>query len=142
MIQTRTLRAFLVVAIEALSLVMLATAARTEPIQHEGLPTATPISQTLVDSANTSPEAVTESVPNQVLDNSTDANATPKLLHSPTEPPFSRGVGGITNATSTEVKILTHTPNAILDVPATALTLQFPVGAEVELKVNGVTVDS
>ncbi|MBW4638748.1 MAG: hypothetical protein KME05_11030 [Gloeocapsa sp. UFS-A4-WI-NPMV-4B04] len=162
-LQTRTLRAFLVVAIEALSLVMLATAARTETIQSEGLPTDQ-ISQTLVDSGNTSPE----SVPPEVLDTSIDANATadppnPPLQEGqeastnespeisqisqtqtdpPISPPSEGGLGGITSAASTEVRILTPTPNAVVDVPATAVTLQFPVGAEVELKVNGVTVDS
>lgn len=71
-----TLRAFLVVAIEALSLVMLAPAARTEPIQPEKLPTATTTSQTEVNSANNAPEAATESLPAEV----SEPNGT-KLSH-------------------------------------------------------------
>ncbi|AUS99885.1 hypothetical protein CLI64_05490 [Nostoc sp. CENA543] len=39
------------------------------------------------------------------------------------------------------VKILTPTPNSVVDIPATAVTVQFPVGSQVELRVNGVLVD-
>jgi hypothetical protein len=39
------------------------------------------------------------------------------------------------------VRILTPTDNAIVDVPATTVILQFPVGSQVELRVNGTLVD-
>ncbi|MEA5580400.1 TonB-dependent receptor [Nodularia harveyana UHCC-0300] len=39
------------------------------------------------------------------------------------------------------VNILTPAPNAIADVPASTVILQFPVGQEIELRVNGVLAD-
>ena len=94
-LQTRTLRAFLVVAIEAFSLVMLASAARTEPMQLEVLPTATKTSQTVVNSANDAPQAATQPVPGEVSDSTTDANTTPATLEivqpDPPNPPLQRG---------------------------------------------------
>ncbi len=41
-----------------------------------------------------------------------------------------------------DVKIITPTSNTVLDVPATSVVLQFPPGAKVELRVNGVLVES
>ena len=46
------------------------------------------------------------------------------------------------SALSTPLTIIEPAPQAVLDVPATAVTLQFPKGATVELRVNGVLVDS
>ncbi|MCF4967639.1 TonB-dependent receptor [Nostoc sp. CMAA1605] len=48
----------------------------------------------------------------------------------------------IPNPQSPTVKILSPTPNSVVDVPATAVTVQFPVGSQVELRVNGVLVDA
>ena len=161
-LQTRTLRAFLIVAIEALSLVMLATAARTEPIQPENLPTATTISQTEVNSANNAPEAATELLPSEISEPlTTDTDVTPELDNVQPEaateslpsepsttdtnvtPELDNAQPEATNApVSTEVKILTSTPDTVLDIPATAVTVQFAVGSQMELKVNGVAVDS
>ncbi|AFZ58488.1 TonB-dependent receptor [Anabaena cylindrica FACHB-243] len=42
---------------------------------------------------------------------------------------------------STAIKILTPTENRIFDVPATTVILQFPVGSQVELRVNDTLVD-
>ncbi|MCC5668810.1 TonB-dependent receptor [Nostoc sp. CHAB 5784] len=47
-----------------------------------------------------------------------------------------------TPAISTVIKILTPTPDSVVDVPATTVTVQFTVGSQVELRVNGVLVDS
>jgi hypothetical protein len=44
--------------------------------------------------------------------------------------------------TSTAIKILTPTPDSVVDVQATSVTVQFPVGSQVELRVNGMLVDS
>jgi hypothetical protein len=44
--------------------------------------------------------------------------------------------------TSSSIKLLNPSPNAVLDVPATTVVLQFPVGANVELRVNNTIVDS
>lgn len=65
----------------------------------------------------------------------TDTNATPETLNN--AQPEATNV-----PVSTEVKILTSTPDTVLDIPATAVTVQFAVGSQVELKVNGVAVDS
>ncbi len=46
------------------------------------------------------------------------------------------------SSTESNVKILSPTPDSIADVPATTVILQFPVGASVELRVNGELVDS
>ncbi|MBW4616278.1 MAG: TonB-dependent receptor [Desmonostoc vinosum HA7617-LM4] len=43
---------------------------------------------------------------------------------------------------SSPLKILAPMPDAVLDVPATTVILQFPVGNRVELRVNGKLVDS
>ena len=40
-------------------------------------------------------------------------------------------------ANSASVRILSPTPDAVIDVPATPVIVQFPVGNEVELRVNG-----
>lgn len=40
-------------------------------------------------------------------------------------------------ANSSTVRILSPTPDAVIDVPATPIIVQFPVGNEVELRVNG-----
>lgn len=40
------------------------------------------------------------------------------------------------------VKILAPIPDAILDAPASTVTVQFPAGSQVELRVNGVLVDA
>lgn len=46
------------------------------------------------------------------------------------------------NATpSSGLKILSPTANAVLDVPAATITVQYPIGSEIELKVNGVVAD-
>ncbi|MHC5933444.1 TonB-dependent receptor [Nostoc sp.] len=49
---------------------------------------------------------------------------------------------GSTPAISTAIKILTPTVDSIVDVPATTVILQFSVGSQVELRVNGKLVDS
>lgn len=47
-----------------------------------------------------------------------------------------------TPAISTAIKILTPTADSVVDVQATTVTVQFSVGSQVELRVNGVLVDS
>ncbi|ABA24545.1 conserved hypothetical protein [Trichormus variabilis ATCC 29413] len=47
-----------------------------------------------------------------------------------------------TPTTATGVKILTPSPDGVIDVPATTVAVQFPSGSQVELRVNGVLVDS
>ncbi|MFN6460782.1 MAG: TonB-dependent receptor [Nostoc sp. DedVER02] len=42
---------------------------------------------------------------------------------------------------STGIKFLMPTPNNVVDVPATTVIVQFPVGTKVELRANGVLVD-
>lgn len=42
---------------------------------------------------------------------------------------------------STTIKILTPTANAVVDVQATTVIVQFPVGSQLELRVNGALVD-
>jgi hypothetical protein len=47
-----------------------------------------------------------------------------------------------TPETASSVKILTPSPDSIADVPASTVILQFPPGEKIELRVNGVLVDS
>ncbi|BCL38393.1 TonB-dependent receptor [Nostoc sp. MS1] len=47
-----------------------------------------------------------------------------------------------TSTNATGVKILTPTLDSRLDVPATRVSVQFPAGSQVELRVNGVLVDA
>ncbi|BAY34857.1 hypothetical protein NIES2107_67670 [Nostoc carneum NIES-2107] len=42
---------------------------------------------------------------------------------------------------STGAKILTPTADSVLDAPATTVTVQFPAGSQIELRVNGTLVD-
>ncbi len=42
---------------------------------------------------------------------------------------------------SSTIKILSPTVNTVLDIPATTIILQYPVGTQVELRVNGEAVD-
>lgn len=185
-LKMRAFRVFLVGAkLEILSMVMLATAARTELIQPEVLTTRT--SQTVINSANDASEALqifqraeleqdTQPLPDAAADTSTvntDTNISSEELQAQgnsrdaaTEtlpatvsaplvtttdtnitPEALRSEGDIGNATtntpaSTEVKILAPTPNTVLDVTAATVTLQFAGGSQVELRVNGATVDS
>ena len=46
-----------------------------------------------------------------------------------------------TSPVSTGIKFLMPTPNTIVDVPATTVIVQFPVGSKVELRANGVLVN-
>jgi hypothetical protein len=45
-------------------------------------------------------------------------------------------------AKENSVKLLAPTPNTVVDVPATTVVVQFPVGASVELRINGELADS
>ncbi len=42
---------------------------------------------------------------------------------------------------STAIKIMTPTSDSVVDVPATTVIVQFPLGSQVELRVNGALVD-
>ncbi|MBO3458913.1 Ig-like domain-containing protein [Aetokthonos hydrillicola Thurmond2011] len=46
------------------------------------------------------------------------------------------------DSTTSSLKILTPKPDAVIDVPATSVGVQFPSGTKVELRVNGSLVDS
>jgi len=47
----------------------------------------------------------------------------------------------LAQTTATNVKILSPMVDTVEDVPATSVILQFPVGSQVELSINGVLVD-
>lgn len=47
-----------------------------------------------------------------------------------------------TPAISTAIKILSPTSDSVVDISATTVILQFPIGSQVELRVNGALVDS
>ncbi|MEH2418545.1 TonB-dependent receptor [Nostoc sp.] len=47
-----------------------------------------------------------------------------------------------TPAIPTAIKILAPTPDSVVDVPATTVIVQFPVGSQAQLRVNGTLVDS
>ena len=50
-------------------------------------------------------------------------------------------VSAVTTSPTAEVKILTPTANTVLDVPAATVTVQFPVGSQIELQVNSEVVN-
>jgi hypothetical protein len=67
------------------------------------------------------------------------ASAQPATQSAPTAPqtaPAAPTMG------ATEVQILTPTANAVMDIPATSVTIRSAIGAKVELRVNGNLVDS
>ena len=49
---------------------------------------------------------------------------------------------GATNTVSTQLEILSPAPDTVLDVQAATVTVQYPLGSQVEVRVNGVLVDS
>ncbi len=51
-------------------------------------------------------------------------------------------VPAVATSASTEVKILGPTMNAVMDVPAATVVVQYPSGAKLDLKVNGKAVDN
>lgn len=51
------------------------------------------------------------------------------------------GTGANNAPVSRGLKILSPQPNSVLDVPAATVTVQYPLGSQVELLRNGVTVD-
>lgn len=117
------------VTLGTLSLVLLGTTAKTEPVPANLSPinvepsaTPTPAAETINTNQNTAP-----------------VNAEP----SATPTPASAANVEATNALSpTEVKILTPAQGTVLEVPAVTITAQYAVGATVELKINGVLADS
>ena len=69
---------------------------------------------------------------------------------TPPNPTREGGLGGLglpdpnritVQPTASSVKILAPTADSVVDVPATTVILQFPVGASVELRVNGELAD-
>jgi hypothetical protein len=60
---------------------------------------------------------------------------------SSSTPPLPDAPWRVSTSPTPSLKILTPTPDTIVDVPATTVILQFPVGTSVELRVNGDLVD-
>jgi hypothetical protein len=60
----------------------------------------------------------------------------------PIEKPNSPVVTPNNSVTANTVQILSPTTNAVMDVPAATVVLQYPIGAKVALKVNGRAVDA
>jgi hypothetical protein len=111
--------------------------ATTEVPKDNSTPTAT----TEVPKDNPTPTATTE----VIKDNSTPTATTevpPNNAETPVDvQPASAQAQPSNPVTTADVKILTPTPNTVLDIPATSVILQYPVGAKVELQVNGKAVD-
>ncbi|GAA6621543.1 TonB-dependent receptor [Scytonema sp. NUACC26] len=63
----------------------------------------------------------------------------PIIVKAQTSPPSP--VSPSPTSSLSSIKILTPTPDAVIDVPATTIVLQFSVDATVELRVNGELVD-
>jgi hypothetical protein len=58
------------------------------------------------------------------------------------QPEVEAGTGANNAPVSKELKILSPQPSTVLDVTAATVTVQYPLGSQVELLRNGVTVDS
>jgi hypothetical protein len=69
------------------------------------------------------------------------ASAQPAPANLTATPDASPTATPVTPTAVGEVKIITPTVDAVLDVPAATVILQYPIGAQLELKVNGVVVD-
>ncbi|MGB3206591.1 MAG: TonB-dependent receptor [Crinalium sp.] len=111
-------------------------------------PSATPTTPQPSDTPTTPQPSDTPTTP-QPSDTPTtpqpsDTPTTPQPSATPTtpQPAPKPATQPSENINSTEVKILTPTPNTVLDIPASSVIVQFPEGATVELQVNGKTVDS
>ncbi|RCJ36482.1 hypothetical protein A6770_15765 [Nostoc minutum NIES-26] len=65
-----------------------------------------------------------------------DMDAPPAPTSEETSPPFTPTI-----PTSTTVKILSPTPDSVMDIPATTVKVQFPASSQVELRLNGMLVD-
>jgi hypothetical protein len=66
------------------------------------------------------------------------SNAAPSTPGTPVTPTVPQDVTGKTTA---EFAILTPVPDQVMDKPSTAVTIQYPLEAKVELRVNGELVD-
>ena len=101
-------------------------------------PVAAPITaQVATTPSAPTPPVVTPPVPAAPI---TTLEATPPTLTTPVTPPVVTPTP--TNPVGTGVRILAPAPNAVLDIPATSVVLQYPVGTTIELKVNDTLVDS
>jgi len=84
-------------------------------------------------SLSTSASSTSDTLPSQT--------PTQQNLQTQTTPPPLRPNSPTTELSSTPLKILTPTPDAVADVPATTVILQFSTGSKIELRVNGALVD-
>jgi hypothetical protein len=71
--------------------------------------------------------ATTPTTPPSALD--------PRIVQTPAAP------APASSTVTTDVKIISPTMDAVMDVPAATVVVQYPVGAKLDLKVNGRTVD-
>lgn len=99
-----------------------AIAAPTSAPQSQPRPTIAPIPEFSVESINSNSEVQSNG---EIID-PTGVQATPEAAE--------------TTDSTTAIHILTPTSETLLDVPATTVILQFPIGSEVELRVNETTV--
>lgn len=97
-------------------------------------------------STDSSQQSITSEVAPQVTtENSTTPSTPTAEVETQTETIPSATTGEtatVTPLAATEAKIVTPTPNTVLDAPAATVILQFAEGATVQLQVNGETVDA
>jgi hypothetical protein len=99
------------------------------PVQNPGaMASPTPIS-----SGTTTPPVTTQNL-------GVVSSPTPTASETSNTPPATPTAGA--TASAIPIKIITPTMGAILDVPAATLIVQYRIGTKIELKVNGVLVDS
>lgn len=164
---TNTLTTFLVVAtLEALSLVM-ATATQAVPLptantgniteQQDVLPSTPKLTPDEPTTSLSPPETPVQVAPTPPTDKSNLQNTqliadepitpaqvapTPPTENPPATPTKVINEPEVQSAIAPlEVKILTPTDSAVLDIAATSVILQYAEGSTVELKVNGVSVE-
>ena len=101
-------------------------------------PVVTPIAAPLTAQLTTPPATTTPVVipPAPAAPITTPEATPPNPVTSPVVTPTPATPVG------TGARILAPTPNAVLDIPATSVVVQYPVGTTIELKVNDTLVDS
>jgi hypothetical protein len=110
------------------------TSVEQETVNLQISPSRTDTPTTNQEATNPQPTLPIANTPSPTIE-STKPQTTPPIVNTTTTAQTSP-------ANSSSVKILTPTAQAVVDIPATTVVLQFPIGAQVQLLVNGKLVDS
>ncbi|WP_323349434.1 TonB-dependent receptor [Leptolyngbya sp. CCNP1308] len=116
-------------------------------VEAPAVPVAEPLTPAIaqpsplpMDSVAPSTSSANEAV-DLVAPSASETSETSETLAPASQPAAAEAATSTTEtsepATQAAIRFLTPTPEAVLDIPSTTVTLQFPVGSEITLVVNG-----